>query len=94
MSFKDHVPRTLERIPRLLRAGFHIPLSLGVVSHPGSPLRALGKEGEAFSLREAHEDHPGPLVVFMHLPEDVTVQKGSDLVFQILPVGIKGECVC
>lgn len=68
MSLKDHVPRTLERIACLLRAEFHVPP------------RALGKEGAAFSLREAHEDHPGPLEAFMHLREDVTVQKGSDLV--------------
>lgn len=64
----------------------------------GSPSRAPSRghwEGGGGShLSGAHKDHPGPPAVPRHLPEYVTLQKGSDLLVQIFSVGIKWACVC
>lgn len=67
----------------------------GVNSLPGPFSEDAGKEEVEASIQvETHEDHPRPPAVLRHLLEDVMVQKGSDLVFHILNVGIKWECVC
>lgn len=85
-----------KHISCLFGAWFQVLLSLGVIPSLSPSLRALRKEVEASTLSEAHENTPRASSSFYASSRrcDCAEKGVSDLMFLILNVGIKGECVC